>query len=58
MNILIITNYSDVSEYINQVKEAADANKDIFGFLPENAYESQAVQNKLWIYCQSKIGSF
>lgn len=45
----ILQTYDETRDYISRVQAAADGNRDVFGFLPNMAYEYQAQQNKLWV---------
>ena len=46
MNIL--KSYDEVERYLAEVQTCADAHKKEFGFLPQSAYQDQALQGKLW----------
>lgn len=45
----ILSIYENTKDYVEDVRLAADNDKDTFGFLPGPAYDSQARQNKLWV---------
>jgi GNAT superfamily N-acetyltransferase len=47
--ISILTAASDVMPFIQDVQDAADANKDAFGFLPAPAYIDFAIQGTLFV---------
>ena len=39
----------DVTGYLGQVQQFADANRDALGFLPATAYEEAAMRGRLWV---------
>ena len=49
MTEAIIDASADVTCYLNQVRQLADANRDALGFLPTTAYEEAAVRGGLWV---------
>ncbi|MGD9366040.1 MAG: GNAT family N-acetyltransferase [Desulfobacteraceae bacterium] len=49
MKSIILTNPSQVDEYIDTIQSFADSNRKAFGFLPKTTYSEQASRGHLWI---------
>ena len=54
MNISILKSFNDIEPYLHTVQSHADNHKNEFGFLPQGAYQAQALQEKLWIAVENK----
>ena len=51
----------DVTGYVDQVRQLADANRDALGFLPATAYEEAAMKGCLWVAvegCANKLRGY
>ena len=49
MTDAIVDAPTDVTPYLDQVRQLADANRDALGFLPATAYEEAAMRGCLWV---------
>jgi len=49
MDYAILKSYEDVSDYVSQVADIADSNRNAFGFLVATAYEQMAFKGQLWV---------
>lgn len=56
--ISIIKDPAAVSEYLSAVQEAADQQKDRFGFLAKSAYEQSCLMGKLWVAVDENSKSY
>lgn len=50
MEFEILKQFCQIEPYIDQVISSADQNKKSLGFLPRQAYQDHALQERLWIY--------
>ena len=48
MTDAIVDAPTEVTRYLDQVRQLADANRDALGFLPATAYEEAAMRGCLW----------
>lgn len=53
-DIVLLSSKMDVTAFIPKVVEAADGERNSFGFLPARAYEDFALQQRLIVACDSK----
>ena len=49
MTDAIVDAPTEVTRYLDQVRQLADANRDALGFLPATAYEEAAMRGCLWV---------
>ncbi len=56
MAIVILTSREDVAQFLDSVIEHADAHRQAFGFLSQNAYKDWALQEKIHVAIEAVSG--